>query len=64
MGSSSPAGRTTLLCQVQIKDFRARKKSTEKFLKKGESAVELGLHQPNTDFRVFCYPYWLWGIQI
>lgn len=30
------------------------------FLKEGETAVELeGLHQPNTDFRVFCYPYWL-----
>lgn len=30
------------------------------FLKKAETAVGLeGLHQPNTDFRVFCYPYWL-----
>lgn len=35
------------------------------FLREGETAVELeGLHQLNTDFRVFCYSYWLWSIQM
>lgn len=35
------------------------------FLKEGETAVELeALQQPNTDFRVFCLPYWPGGIQM